>query len=87
MRLHPEFSWLIVPFSVMLDDFNFKWPFPKLPAISNNHTLMKMWGEMNADTRSLPVWFVKYIRVRRGASALTCNVDLIGRRALSGKHV
>lgn len=59
MRLHPEFSWLIVPFSVMLDDFNFKWSFPKLPAISNNHTLMKTWGEMNADTRSLPVWIVK----------------------------
>lgn len=96
LPFHPEFSWLIVPFSVILDDFNFKWSFPKLPVIANKHTLMKMCvcarhggGGMSDDTCSLPVWLVEVhsVCVRRGASLLTCNVDLMRRRSLSGRHV
>lgn len=39
---HPEFSWLIVPLSVILDDFSFQWSFPKLPVIANSRALIKM---------------------------------------------
>lgn len=61
LPFHPEFSWLIVPFRVILDDFNFKWSFPKLPVISSNHILIKMCVHAGgaSDTSSLPVWLAE----------------------------
>lgn len=44
---HPEFKWLIVPFSVIVFQFQ---TFPKLPVVSNNHIHLKMCvhsGEVN----------------------------------------
>lgn len=96
LPFHSEFSWLIVPFGVILDDFNFKRSFPKQPVILNNHILMKMCvhsGAMSADTHSSPLWLVKvrtaHVCVNRGtwARALTRNVGLMGRRALRRRHV
>lgn len=94
MTLCSEFSLLKVPLSVIRDDFNFKWSFPKLPVISNNHIYIKICvqqGMMNPDTSLLAVWLVKvqtcfYVRGEEGMRG-TC-IDL--RRAgglLWGKYV